>query len=105
MDYAIVEVGGKQYKVSPGSSLKVDATLGEVNKEIELDKVLLLVDEGKVSVGQPLLKGKVVGTVVSQGKAKKVTIRTYKAKTGQHRAAGHRQDQTTIKIEAFKKED
>jgi len=104
MNYAIVEVGGKQHKVSPGSSLKVDAHLGEENKKIELDKVLLVVDEDKVSIGSPLVKAKVVGTVVSTGKAKKVKIMTYKAKTGQHRAAGHRQDQTIIKIESIKKE-
>lgn len=99
MKYAVVKIAGKQYKVSSGDAIKVAAKLGEEKKKIEFDQVLLVVDEGKVKIGQPLVEAKVIGNVVSHGKSKKVKIFTYKAKTGQHRRAGHRQDQTVIKIE------
>jgi large subunit ribosomal protein L21 len=101
MKYAVVKVAGKQYKVASGDSIKIAAKIGEEKKKIELDQVLLVVDEGKVKIGQPLVEAKVIGDVVSHGKAKKVNIFTYKAKTGQHRRAGHRQDQTVIKIESI----
>lgn len=99
MKYAVVKVAGKQYRVASGDSIKVAAKIGETGKQIDLDQVLLVVDEDKVKVGQPVVAAKVIGNVVSQGKAKKVNIATFKAKTGQHRRAGHRQDQTIIKIE------
>lgn len=102
MNYAVIQVGGKQHKVSVGTTFKVDAKLGEEKQKIEFDKVLLTVAEDKVAVGKPLVKAKVSGTIVSIGKAKKVRIMTYKAKTGQHRSAGHRQDQSTVKIDEIK---
>ncbi|MDP2671548.1 MAG: 50S ribosomal protein L21 [bacterium] len=102
MKYAVIKVGGKQFRVAEGDSISVAAKIGEENKKIDLDQVLLLVEEDKVKIGQPLVEASVVGTVLEHGKAKKVKIFTYKAKTGQHRRAGHRQDQTTIKIEEIK---
>lgn len=102
MKYAVIKVNGKQHRVAPGDSISVEAKIGEENKKIEFDQVLLVVDEDKVKIGQPLVQASVVGTVVSHGKAKKVKIFTYKAKTGQHRHAGHRQDKTIVKIEEIK---
>lgn len=102
MKYAVVRVGGKQYKVSPGDKIKIEAKIGEESKKIDLDEVLLVVEDEKMNLGRPLVEAKVAGTVVSHTKAKKVKIFTYKAKTGQHRRAGHRQDQTLIAIEDIK---
>ena len=99
MKYAVVRIGGKQHKIVEGGTIAVDQKLGEPGKKVGLEEVLLLVDEGKVKMGERLKNDKVVGSVVSQQRAKKVTVQTYKAKTGQHRRAGHRQDQTKVKIE------
>ncbi|OGY30069.1 MAG: 50S ribosomal protein L21 [Candidatus Woykebacteria bacterium RIFCSPHIGHO2_12_FULL_45_10] len=102
MEYAVIKVSGKQYKVSPGDQIKVEAKVGEKDKKIEFDSVLLSVEDSLVKIGQPTLEAKVIGTVIEHGKAKKVNIATYKAKGGQQRHAGHRQDQTTVRIETIK---
>ncbi|AIF52474.1 MULTISPECIES: 50S ribosomal protein L21 [unclassified Pelosinus] len=98
--YAIIETGGKQYRVSEGDVVfieKVEAADGEA---VEFDRVLTLVTEGNVEIGKPLVAGaKVTGKVVSQGKGKKIFVFKYKAKSNYRRRQGHRQPFTKVMIE------
>lgn len=98
--YAVIHLGGKQYKVQPGMTLKVDYLEGEVGKPLELEKVSLIVDKEKVLVGKPWVDGaKVKVTVLEHSKDKKVQVFTYKSKTNFKRMQGHRQDVTTLRVE------
>lgn len=97
--YAVIETGGKQYKVDKGALLRVERLEVEVGKKVELDRVLLVSDGKKVTIGRPLVSGaKVVGEVIRQGRAAKVM--TYKYKPRKHSATlrGHRQYYTQIKV-------
>ena len=98
--YAIIETGGKQYRVSEGEFVFVEKL--ELNPEevVEFDRVLTVVTDGDVSIGKPLVVGaKVTGKVVSQGKGKKIIVFKYKAKSNYRRRQGHRQPYTKVLIE------
>lgn len=96
--YAIIEVGGKQYKVSPGDIIEVEL-LG-AKRHITFEKVLLIWDDEKTEVGVPHVKGaKVSAKILEEGKDSKVTTFKYKNKTNYHRTIGHRQRYTRIQIE------
>ena len=98
--YAIIETGGKQYRVENGSEIFVEKLdLGE-NDTVVFDKVVALSDEaGKFKVGKPYVKGaKVTGVVLKQGKGKTITVFTYKPKKGSARKLGHRQPYTKVQI-------
>ncbi|MGA9350216.1 MAG: 50S ribosomal protein L21 [Anaerolineae bacterium] len=98
--YAVVEAGGKQYKVSAGDIIDVEKVLCEVGERIELGRVLLVADGDEVRVGQPTVEGaKVLATVVGHGKDKKVIIFKYMPKERYRRKKGHRQSHTQLKIE------
>ena len=99
--YAIVEISGKQYKVQEGDIVFVDRLEElEEGKTTTFDKVLLVSDGDKVTVGTDTVKGaKVKATVVGHGKAKKVLVYKYKAKKNQRKTRGHRQPYTKIQIE------
>lgn len=97
--YAIIETGGKQYRVNEGDILTVEKLAVEDGSKIELDKVLLLSKDGEVQVGAPYIEGvKVFGEVVESGKGKKVIIYKYKSKKDYRKKQGHRQPYTMIKI-------
>ena len=97
--YAIIETGGKQYRVAEGDVLTVEKLAVEDGAQVELDKVLLLSKDGDVQVGAPYIEGtKVFGEVVESGKGKKVIIFKYKAKKDYRKKQGHRQPYTMIKI-------
>lgn len=99
---AVIKTGGKQYFVSPGQKIKVEKLEVEAGKEIIFDQVLLLEQDNKVEIGSPTIKGvKVVGKVLSQGKAKKVIIFKYKAKKRYHLKKGHRQQFTEVEIKTI----
>jgi large subunit ribosomal protein L21 len=105
MKYAIVESGGKQYKAVEGSTIEVDLLDLEVGKKIDLDKVLLLVEDEKVTVGTPSIKGASVSAIVNdQVKGPKVTIFKYSPKKRIRVKTGHRQQYTQLKIDAIKVE-
>jgi len=105
MKYAIVESGGKQYKAVEGSTIEVDLLDVEAGASVELDQVLLLVEDEKVSVGTPVVKGaKVATTVVDHVKGPKVTIFKYSPKKRIRVKTGHRQQYTQLKIESIKVE-
>ena len=96
--YAVIETGGKQYKVEQGSVIYVEKLAVEAGNEITFEKVLLV--DGKV--GTPYVKGATVtGNVVKHGKNKKITVFTYKAKNSEKRKLGHRQQFTKVEITAI----
>jgi large subunit ribosomal protein L21 len=103
MKYAVINTGGKQYKVKEGQTLLVEKLDVEKEKPIEFDKVLLFVEDGKASIGQPVLDAKVRGRVVDHIKGEKISTLRYKAKTGYHRKVGHRQDLTKVLIDKIGK--
>lgn len=97
--YAIISTGGKQYKVSEGDVVRVEKLGAEEGSEVTFDQVLVVGGEN-FKVGSPLVAGaSVTGTVVKNGKAKKVIVYKYKRKTGYHKKNGHRQQFTAVKIE------
>lgn len=99
--YAIIETGGKQYKVKPGDT--IDVELLEAKQHITFDTVLFISDNGKTEIGTPYVKGaKVSAKVLENIKDDKVTTFKYKRKTNYHRTIGHRQPLTRIQIEEVK---
>jgi large subunit ribosomal protein L21 len=101
--YAVVESGGKQYKVQEGDILRVEKMSGEVGSPVTFDKVLLFSDGDKVDVGQPVLKKAMVnGHIVQQGKAKKIIVFKYKRRKRYRRKQGHRQQYTAVQIDKIK---
>lgn len=99
--YAIVEISGKQYKVCEGDVVFVDRLENaEEGSKVTFDKVLLVSDGKKVTIGQDTVKGaKVEASVVGHGKHKKIVVYKYKAKKNQRKTQGHRQPYTKIQIE------
>jgi len=99
---AIIKTGGKQYKVQKGDTLKVEKLKGDKGKEVILKDVLLVADGKKVDIGQPKVSGaKVKAEILEQGRAKKVKVVKYKAKTRYTKTHGHRQHFTKLKISAI----
>ena len=99
MFYAIIEQGGKQYRVEPGQTIRVEKLALPLGEEIELGKVLLVASDQGVKVGTPYLPGaKVRATVTGEGKARKVYAFKYKAKEDYRRRVGHRQNYTLVSI-------
>ncbi len=98
--YAIIETGGKQYKVTEGQTLDIDRLEAEEGGSVQLDKVLLLADGDNITVGKPLVEGaKVMATVKKNGRGEKIIVFHYKAKVRERRKAGHRQQFTSISID------
>ena len=97
--YAIIATGGKQYKVSEGDVVDVEKLECEDGKE-EFDRVLAVGEGDSLKIGSPVVEGATVsGSVVLNGRGKKVIVYKYKAKTGYHKKNGHRQPFTRVKIE------
>lgn len=98
--YAIIETGGKQYKVQEGDVLFVEKLAADQGAKVTFDKVLLVSNEGSVNFGSPVVGGASVDAkVLDHGKEKKVIIFKYKAKKGYRRKQGHRQPYTKVQIE------
>lgn len=96
---AIIATGGKQYKVHPGQTLKVEKLPLEESAEIKLETLLLADEAGNVQVGQPSLDHMVVAKVIDHGKGDKITVVKYKNKTRYKRTLGHRQQFTKIEVQ------
>ena len=97
--YAIVQTGGKQYRVEPGDTIRVETLPGDDGDTVELDDVLLVSQDGDVSVGNPTVPGaKVTAELVGRGRDKKVVVFKYKPKTRYRRKNGHRQSYTELKV-------
>jgi large subunit ribosomal protein L21 len=103
MEYAIIESGGKQYRVSVGDVIDVETLDAEAGDQVVLDRVLLLAREGQVSVGRPMVEGaSVLTTVLEHGKHRKVTIFKYRPKQRYHVKTGHRQPYTRLSIDEIR---
>jgi len=101
--YAVISTGGKQYKVAEGQTLRFEKLPGEVGKTVTFNEVLLFTDGEKSKIGTPLVTtAKVEGTIVEQGKAKKVIVFKYKRRKRYRRKRGHRQPFTAVKIDSIK---
>ena len=98
--YAIMETGGKQYRVEPGNIIKVEKLPGSKDDEVLFDKVLFVSDKEKIELGHPFIKNvKVRGKILNQGRGKKVVVFKFKRRKRYHKKRGHRQYLTTVKIE------
>ena len=98
--YAIIETGGKQYKVNEGDVIFVEKLGVAEGEQVEFTSVKALSKDGALKVGAPNVEGaKVTATVVKEGKAKKIVVFKYKAKKNEKKKIGHRQDYTKIQIE------
>ena len=96
--YAVIETGSKQYRVAEGDVIEVESLPIEAGKEVELERVLMVSDDGGVKVGAPTLEGaKVTATVQGHGRGKKVIV--YKHKKNYHKKQGHRQNFTRLRID------
>ena len=100
--YAVIKTGGKQYRVIQGETLKIESLDGEVGSAIVFDKVLMLGDGAKVSVGKPMLAGATVtATIVANGRHDKVKIFKMRRRKHYQKHQGHRQNFTEIRIDGF----
>ena len=98
--YAVIKSGGKQYRVVPGQTIRVEKVAGEVGAKIELGNILLVENDGNVQVGSPLIaNAKIEATVIEHDRAKKILIFKKKRKKQYRRTQGHRQDYTAVRID------
>ncbi|GAB4469894.1 MAG: 50S ribosomal protein L21 [Anaerolineales bacterium] len=104
MRYAIVEDGGKQYKAVLGNTIEVDYFPAEIGEQVDLERVLLIAEDGEVVIGKPLVEGaRVQATVEAQVKGKKIVVFKYKPKKRYRVKAGHRQRYTRLRIDEIVK--
>lgn len=97
---AIIETGGKQYRVSSGDEIRFEKLQGEAGDTVNFDHVLLTADGEDVKIGRPYLENSEVrGKIIQQGKSKKIVTLKYKRRKGYHRKIGHRQPFTLVRIE------
>ena len=97
--HAIIETGGKQYKVTEGDTLFIEKLPVEAGESVTFDKVLAVIDGEKATIGTPVVAGaKVDASVVKNGRGKKVIVFKYKPKKGYRRKQGHRQPYTKVTI-------
>lgn len=96
--YAVIESGGKQYRVAEGDEIQVEKLDIETGKEVDFDRVLMVAGEGNVQVGSPTVEGaQVKATVKSHLRGKKIIV--YKHKKNYHKKQGHRQNYTRLHID------
>lgn len=100
--YAVIETGGKQYKVEAGQEIFIEKLDVEADDTVTFDKVLAVGGDDGIKVGSPYVEGATVeAKVIKNGKAKKVTVFTYKPKKNEKRKMGHRQPYTKVSISAI----
>jgi large subunit ribosomal protein L21 len=97
--YAVIQTGGKQYRVQPGDTVMIEKLPGDIGDAVEFSEVLLLSGDDDVSVGRPLVGGaKVTGEIVEHGRGKKLIVYKFRRRKDYRRKNGHRQDFTAVKI-------
>jgi large subunit ribosomal protein L21 len=100
--YAVIRSGGKQYRVAPGQTIRLEKVTGDVGSKVQLTDVLLVENDGKVQVGSPLVaNAKIEATVLEHDRAKKILVFKKKRKKQYRRTAGHRQDYTAVRIDSI----
>ncbi|MBD5159945.1 MAG: 50S ribosomal protein L21 [Ruminococcus sp.] len=101
--YAVIETGGKQYQVNEGDVIFIEKLTANADETVTFDKVSVVGAEDGIKIGTPYVEGATVeAKVIKNGKAKKITVFTYKPKKGEKKKQGHRQPYTQVKIEAIK---
>lgn len=99
--YAVIETGGKQYRVQPGDTVVVETLPGESGDAVEFSRVLLISDDESVAVGRPVIEGaRVTGQIVDQVLGEKLTVYKFKRRKNYRKRNGHRQQYTAVKIES-----
>jgi len=102
MAYAVIQTGGKQYRVAEGDVIEVEKLDVEAGKDAKFEEVLLVSNGSKLSIGAPLVSGAAVtAEVVEQAKADKVIAFKFKRRKGYHRTVGHRRQITKLKIKSI----
>lgn len=97
--YAVIQAGGKQYKVTPGEELQVEKLDGNAGDEVYFDNVLLVSKDGELTVGRPVLENATVAAKITrQGRGPKTVVFKYKRRKRYRKKQGHRQDFTAVKI-------
>ena len=97
--YAVIESGGKQYRVQPGDTVVVEKLPGTPGDAIAFDKILLVSSDDSVAIGRPVVDGaRVTGQIVEQGRGEKLTVYKFKRRKNQRKRNGHRQQYTAVKI-------
>jgi len=97
--YAVIETGGKQYRVAPGDLIEVETLPGDVGAEIEFSRVLTVVnDSNEVVTGAQLGEARVKGTIAAHGRGAKILVFKFKRKKQYKRTIGHRQNHTQVKV-------
>ncbi len=98
--YAVVRTGGKQVRMTPGESVRVEKLPGGVGDTVELDDVLLVAGDSGLKIGTPVVAGaRVLGTITAQARGPKITVFKMKRRKGYRRKSGHRQDFTEILVD------
>ena len=101
--YAVLETGSKQYRVAAGDTVEIERLAVEAGKPVTFDRVLLVNNDGKLSVGAPTVNGaSVVADVVEHKRGEKVLTFKMKRRKGYHNTIGHRQELTVVKIKEIK---
>jgi len=101
--YAVIETGGKQYRVVPGQTLVVDRLQAEVGQPLTLDRVLFVANEGKFSIGSPTVaQASIVVNILEHVRGEKKIAFKMKRRKGYHRTVGHRQELTRITVGEIK---
>lgn len=102
--YAIFQSGGRQYQATPGAVVKLEKLPGEVGEKVTLDRVLLLSEGDQVRVGQPVLEDvAILGSIVEQGRHRKIVIFKHKRRKDYRKKQGHRQSFTAVRIDLIEK--
>ena len=100
--YAVIQTGGKQFRVAPGDTIRIERIEGKVGEKVNFDNVLAVHGDKKIYVGADAEKATVTGKIVQQGREKKVTVLKYK-KTNQYKIQrGHRQNYTAVQVSDIK---
>lgn len=102
MEYAVIRSGGKQYRVSPGDTVRLEKLAGEPGSSFAFEEVLLASGNGGIQVGKPLVSGmRVMGEIVRHERAKKILVFKKKRRKNYRRKQGHRQHLTVVRVTGF----
>lgn len=98
--YAVIETGGKQYRVAPGQTIQVDTISGDIGADVEFDRVLALSNEAnELLLGDALKSARVRGKISAHGRGDKIIVFKFKRKKQYKRTIGHRQNYTQVRVE------
>ncbi len=98
--YAVIETGGKQYRVAPGQTIEVDTIAGDIGADVEFDRILALSnDSNELVFGEALKTARVRGKIASHGRGDKILVFKFKRKKQYKRTIGHRQNYTRVQVQ------